>query len=292
MPSATQSASSAAPWSTQYDTLKRQHLFKNPPKDKTAYPTLAAVIAPHVESFNNIFAENGQLHHALKDIGTKTFFDGNPNPPAGQSTPNRNRFDVRVTEVSLEKSFLPVTNKLDRNREILPVECRERHVSYRGRFRGRLQWRINGGEWKETLREFGLMPIMLKVCCMLCDTRSSRSLHHTNLSSASQIDVILKDFHHSNLLRREKRRKSLEDISSSTVSKSWFECLSSTAETTPWPSSALHSSTEEAHTPNSVSKSAASDRIKLRKPMSCITSTMATSHSDFPGERTNILYLS
>jgi len=156
-----------APWTTQYDTIRRQRLFQNPPKDTTAYPTLAAAIAPHVESFNNIFVENGQLQHALRDIGTKTFFDGTPNAASladvESRSGGRNRIDFRVTELFLDKSLLPVSNKLDRRREILPVECRERHVSYRGRFRGRLQWRINHGEWKESVREFGLMPIMLRV---------------------------------------------------------------------------------------------------------------------------------
>ena len=159
------SAPSQKPWTTEYDTLRRQALFRNPPADESAYPTLTAAIAPHVESFNNIFAEKGQLYHALKDIGTKTFFDGNPNavPDEDGDVPHRNRLEVRVREVFLDKSLLPATNKLDKKREILPVECRERHVSYRGRFRGRFDWRINGGEWKESVREFGLMPLMLRV---------------------------------------------------------------------------------------------------------------------------------
>ena len=160
------SSTTQQPWTTEYDTLRRQALFKNPPGDKSAYPTLAAAIAPHVESFNNIFAEKGQLYEAIKDIGTKTFFDGNPylsRSDDNGAAPPRNRLEVRVREVFLDKSLLPVTNKLDKKREILPAECRERHVSYRGRFRGRLEWRINGGEWKESVREFGLMPIMLRV---------------------------------------------------------------------------------------------------------------------------------
>lgn len=158
-------ANGAAPaqekWTTEYDTLRRHELFRNPPAKKTAYPALAEAIKPHVESFNAVFAPNGQIARALQDIGTKTFLDGNPldNDP---TTP-RNRLQVRVKEVFVEKSQLPPSNKLESSkREILPVECRERHVTYRGRFRGRLEYRINDGDWKESIREFGYLPIMLR----------------------------------------------------------------------------------------------------------------------------------
>ena len=146
-------------WTTEYDTLIREDLFRNPPHSRTAYPVLAEAIKPHVESFNRVFADQGQLQHALKDIGTKTFLDGNP---AEEGT-RRNRIELRVSQVFLDKSLLPASNKLNtEKREILPVECRERHVTYRGRFRGRLEYRINAGEWKETVRDFGNLPIMLR----------------------------------------------------------------------------------------------------------------------------------
>jgi DNA-directed RNA polymerase I subunit RPA2 len=146
-------------WTEQYDTLKREDLFRNPPSKKTAYPALAEAIRPHVDSFNTVFAENGQLQHALKDIGTKTFLDGNGQQEEGV---RRNRLQVRVREVFLEKPQLPSSNKHEGKREILPVECRERHVTYRGRFRGRFEYRVNDGEWRETVRDFGNLPIMLR----------------------------------------------------------------------------------------------------------------------------------
>lgn len=66
------------------ETLKREALFKNPPKDKTAFPALQAAVAPHIESFNALFDEGGLLEHALNDIGVKTVFDGSSeNPPFG-----------------------------------------------------------------------------------------------------------------------------------------------------------------------------------------------------------------
>lgn len=155
-----------ARWTTEYDTRKRHALFRSPPPDKTAYPSLAEAIKPHVESFNNTFAPHGQLYHALKDIRTKTFLDGDPSLTGADddSEPRpRNSLQIRMKEVFLEKSALPSSNKVESaKREILPVECRERHVTYKGRFRGRLEYRINDGDWKETVREFGYLPIMLR----------------------------------------------------------------------------------------------------------------------------------
>jgi DNA-directed RNA polymerase I subunit RPA2 len=149
-----------APWSTKFDTLKRHALFREPPEKKTAYPSLALAIEPHVESYNSVFADNGQLHHALRDIGKKTFLDGNP---LEQSDEPRNRLQVRVTKVFMNKSQLPTSNKVEATkREILPVECRERHVTYRGRFQGTFEYRVNNGAWKESTREFGYVPIMLR----------------------------------------------------------------------------------------------------------------------------------
>lgn len=150
-------------WATDYDARKRHALFRNPPLDKTAYPSLAEAIKPHVESFNPIFAPNGQLHQAVKDIGTRTFLDGDPSLPDADSEPrSRNRLQVRFRDVFLDKSTLPASNKQEGKREILPVECRERHVTYRGRFRGRIEYRVNEGEWKDTVRDFGQLPIMLR----------------------------------------------------------------------------------------------------------------------------------
>ncbi|KAG9580484.1 hypothetical protein KCV04_g23288, partial [Aureobasidium melanogenum] len=49
-------------WSTDFDTVRRHNLFRNPPSDKSAYPTLASAVDPHVQSFNAVFAEKGQLY--------------------------------------------------------------------------------------------------------------------------------------------------------------------------------------------------------------------------------------
>lgn len=155
-------------WTSQFDTIRRENLFRNPPKNHTAYPALAEVIQPHVDSYNAILEH---LSLALLDIGTKTFIDGeleSVKQRAQESEDNeaqvrRNRFYVRIREVFLEKAILPSSNKFStRNREIYPAECRERHATYSGKLRARLQYKLNKGDWKETVRELGQIPIMIR----------------------------------------------------------------------------------------------------------------------------------
>ncbi|EEP76217.1 DNA-directed RNA polymerase I polypeptide 2 [Uncinocarpus reesii 1704] len=164
-------SSTKTDWSVQYDTLRRERLFRNPPKDHTAYPMLAAAVRPHIDSFNALFDDGKVLEAALKDIGTKTFLDGVPETPElrrarreeGKKAPRRNRLSVRITELFLEKAVLPASNKFSpRNREIFPAECRERHATYRGRLRARVEYKVNNGDWKESVRELGQVPIMLR----------------------------------------------------------------------------------------------------------------------------------
>ncbi|KAL1596178.1 DNA-directed RNA polymerase I subunit RPA2 [Nothophoma quercina] len=149
-------------WSTDFDTKRRQHLFRNPPKDKTAYPTLAAAVDPHINSFNTIFAPGGQVEEGIKDIGIKSFTDGNPYAQP-EEIGRRNSLSVRIQDVFLDKAVLPPSNKVAlKNRNILPAECRERHATYRGKLRARMQWRVNGEDWQEEVCDLGQVPIMLR----------------------------------------------------------------------------------------------------------------------------------
>ncbi|KAM0276314.1 hypothetical protein ACHAQH_006857 [Verticillium albo-atrum] len=148
-------------WDHEYNTLRRENLFRNPPKDHSAYPALQAAVSPHIESFNALFRNDGKpslLDHGLADIGTKTFLDGDDRTPQGQ----RNRLTVRYKGVTLQKSQVPPSNRYAKNREIFPAECRERHVTYRGKLSATFEFRINDGDAKEFTRDLGQMPIMVK----------------------------------------------------------------------------------------------------------------------------------
>ncbi|CAL5875038.1 uncharacterized protein PFLUO_LOCUS9341 [Penicillium psychrofluorescens] len=158
-------------WSVDYDTLRRENLFRNPPTDQTAYPSLAESIRPHVDSFNALFEDSKILEAGLRDIGTKSFLDGDNETAEqrkvrqaeGRRPPKRNRLNVRVREIFLDKPTIPSTNKFStRNRNIYPSETRERHATYRGKLRARLEYQINNGDWMESVRELGQVPIMLR----------------------------------------------------------------------------------------------------------------------------------
>lgn len=149
-------------WDHEYNTLRREHLFRHPPKDHTAYPALQEAVSPHILSFNALFRSDGKpslIDHGLADIGTKTFLDGDDRVPLAQ----RNKLTIRYKSVSLSKSQLPPSNRFAKNRDILPAECRERHVSYRGKLSATLEYRINDGDAKEFTRDLGHMPLMVKV---------------------------------------------------------------------------------------------------------------------------------
>jgi len=163
-PAATATATATAPpWTTDFDTTRRQRLFRDPPKDRTAYPLLAQTVDPHIDSFNAIFARGGQVEEAIKEIGTKVFLDGDALAPPADAGP-RNRLHVRIQDVFLEKSVLPPSNKVTLgDRRVLPAECRERHVTYRGKLSARLQWKVNNGEWQDLVRDLGYVPLMLRV---------------------------------------------------------------------------------------------------------------------------------
>lgn len=59
-----------------FDTARREDRFKNPPRDKSAFPALQDAVAPHVESFNALTVDGGLLDLALQDIGEKVVYDG------------------------------------------------------------------------------------------------------------------------------------------------------------------------------------------------------------------------
>ncbi|KAL6714634.1 DNA-directed RNA polymerase I subunit RPA2 [Lecanora helva] len=151
-------------WSAEFDTLRREKLFKDPANDHTPFPALLEAIQPHVESFNALLGDDKLLETALKDIDTKIFLDGGQESTQdGQPRKRRNRLSVRIREVFLDKAVLPATNKFStKNREIYPAECRERHATYRGRLRVRLEYRLNEGDWQDSIREMGQIPIMLR----------------------------------------------------------------------------------------------------------------------------------
>jgi DNA-directed RNA polymerase I subunit RPA2 len=173
-------------WTHEFDTLRRENLFRNPPKDHSAYPALAAAIRPHIDSFNALLEPGGLIAQGLKDIGSRVYLDGDERGPSE----GKNRLSVRIKEVFVEKAVLPPSNKFStRNREILPAECRERHVTYRGKMIAKLEYQINNGDKVEFVRELGQIPLMLKVSTGQSVLLNPRANHATvkSLPSGKQL---------------------------------------------------------------------------------------------------------
>ena len=142
----------------QFRTLERESRFRNPPKDKSAYPLLADAVSPHIGSFNALTEGpgGGLLNLGVQDIGTKTIFDSNDTDRLG------NKLSTRVESVQLTKPAVPANDKLSMNRRTYPSECRERMTSYRSRLMLKVTWSVNDGEEVSEVREAGQIPIMLK----------------------------------------------------------------------------------------------------------------------------------
>ena len=153
-------SSNESQWTVEYDSAKRQKLFLEPPEKESAYPLLQAAVRPHVESFNALFGQN-LVGEALKDIGTYTVADGDSRDTS-RTTP-RNELQMRVSDLTLATPRIPDANKFStRNRNIYPSECRERHSTYRGNLRAKLHYRVNNGQWEESIRNIGQLPIMVR----------------------------------------------------------------------------------------------------------------------------------
>ena len=158
-------------WTANFDTTKRQELFKNPSKGRSEFPSLSEAIDPHIESFNALLEKGRLLEASLRDIGTKVCLDGHRESPGERKEriemerprERRNHLSIRVREVFLDKPAIPPTNKVStKNREIFPAECRERHATYKGKLRCRLEFKVNDGNSYESIRELGQLPIMLR----------------------------------------------------------------------------------------------------------------------------------
>lgn len=163
------SASTQTEWTSEFDTVRRENLFRNPPKDHTAYPALVEAFKPHIESFNALLGEGNILDAGINDIGIRSVLEDEGILEAvdrdreARPARRRHKFSIRIKNVYIEKSTLPASNKFSTtNRNIYPAECRERHVTYRGKLRARVEYRVNYGDWQETVRELGQIPIMLR----------------------------------------------------------------------------------------------------------------------------------
>nr|ALK02048.1 RNA polymerase I second largest subunit [Starmerella magnoliae] len=142
-----------------FRTLESVERFSHPSDKKSAYDLLHASIEPHVSSFNAIFdgSKGGLLDLGVAEIGKKVVFD----TPDGE-LPLGNKITYWIDEVVVKKPSVPDRDKLSVKRELMPSECRERLVSYRGQLSVKFAYQVNDGPVQHELRNCGQLPIMLR----------------------------------------------------------------------------------------------------------------------------------
>jgi DNA-directed RNA polymerase I subunit RPA2 len=169
---------------SDFRTLERQKEALEPSKKGPHHPRLAALGAPHVESFNSIFDLKGGpgiLERAVQDIGKVVVFD--QWDPEDGSFGNKIEcmlfwflvYQVNDESLTLKKTVWlsgvnvgkptleSATGRGALHANLMPSECRERGISYRSKIQAKLNWRVNGGPVMTEVRSFGQLPIMVKV---------------------------------------------------------------------------------------------------------------------------------
>lgn len=137
-----------------FGTLPSQNYSVHPPKE-SMFEGVHDLLRPHIDSFNAIFEPSGEedslLAVAVRNLETKEIVDK-----------QGNKLTYRLEDVTVTR---PMNTERDGPRAgspILPVECRERGISYRGQITAVIAYQINGGvEFKER-RSLGHLPIMVK----------------------------------------------------------------------------------------------------------------------------------
>lgn len=67
-----------------------------------------------------------------------------------------------------------------KSQQIFPTECRQSANTYKGRLTGHLRWWVNGQEQMPLKREFGEIPVMVKVSAsfeFLCSDQVNLLVH-------------------------------------------------------------------------------------------------------------------
>ncbi|KAF9478398.1 DNA-directed RNA polymerase I polypeptide 2 [Pholiota conissans] len=169
---------------TSFNTLEREKTFRSPPKDGSTYNILNEFVTPHIESFNALFDDSGLpsgdgdgrglLNLALKDIGERVVFDGNGRADSESGTQGwGNRMRVWIDQVTIARPMVPDKDRTAIERKVFPAEARERLTSYRGRMTVRVCWTDISGQQHDTMKDCGLIPIMVR--SVRCNLRSMSS---------------------------------------------------------------------------------------------------------------------
>ncbi|GBP19313.1 DNA-directed RNA polymerase I subunit RPA2 [Eumeta japonica] len=146
-------------------SLKYTHSkdFKKAPK--TQNPYLQCLGAPHIDSFNYILEEGLELARA--DLVCPEF-----------ELPTGERVKISIDQAAFSKPNVPVQAVGVKNQKIFPTECRQRAATYKGDFKIRITFNVNG-KCISLDRSLGQIPIMVKSkACHLADMSPEELIKH------------------------------------------------------------------------------------------------------------------
>ncbi|KAJ3244159.1 hypothetical protein HDU78_011350 [Chytriomyces hyalinus] len=162
---ATETVTAARTRIDHFNTLQRQVLAKNPSKGRPHHARIAALSAPHVDSFNSIFVHgpiasaSGLLDAAIADLGSRSVFAVNTNDQSA-SLKNTPKIKFWFSSITVAKPQIEVGRGLGNS--LYPSECRERGISYKGKMQAKLCWSVNNGPVQSDPRSLGHLPIMVR----------------------------------------------------------------------------------------------------------------------------------
>lgn len=135
---------------SSFQTLRFYNTAHNPSEVESDVPDIHALIQPHIASFNAIF-DQGLLERSVQNLEAREVEDA-----------QGNRLRFWIEDVQVSKPLLAEKEVRSLNRFLLPTECRERGVSYKGKITAKVLYTVNDGPVKSEVRSFGAMPIMVK----------------------------------------------------------------------------------------------------------------------------------
>ena len=176
--------------SAPFNTLSRERYAVNPSTKSSPYPSLAQLGAPHLDSFNSIFdfpsislskslpsfnssspdpLSGGLLGMVTSNLDPVILFDGSTKDFSTSSVSSSknsslgNKLEVWIDGIQVGKPGISDLAKDTKERLLFPTECRERQLTYQSKISVRVCTRYNGGEVIKEVRQFGSMPIMVRV---------------------------------------------------------------------------------------------------------------------------------
>ena len=134
-----------------FGTVPAQDYSVNPPST-SMFEGVHELLRPHIDSFNAIFDEpESLLSVCIANLDRREIVDV-----------NGNKITFGIEEVSVARPTAPDRDGLRANAPILPSECRERGISYRGNMTATISYQVNDGPLMRERRSLGLLPIMVK----------------------------------------------------------------------------------------------------------------------------------